>query len=90
MGVVANQPVELAGSIDVAAADKAAHFISVCDAFHLPLLFLADNPGVLAGTASERAGGASGIGSHVRRADLRHHRQDPCHAAQGPSASAAA
>ena len=56
VGVVANQPVELAGSIDVAAADKAAHFISVCDAFHLPLLFLADNPGVLAGTASERAG----------------------------------
>ncbi len=56
VGVVANQPVELAGSIDVAAAGKAAHFISVCDAFHLPLLFLADNPGVLAGTASERAG----------------------------------
>ena len=56
VGVVANQPAELAGSIDTAAADKAAHFISVCDAFHLPLLFLADNPGVLAGTASERAG----------------------------------
>ena len=56
VGIVANQPVDLAGSIDVAAADKAAHFISVCDAFHLPLLFLADNPGVLAGTSSERAG----------------------------------
>ena len=56
VGVVANQPAELAGSIEVAAAEKAAHFISVCDAFHLPLLFLADNPGVLAGTASERAG----------------------------------
>ena len=56
VGIVANQPVELAGSIDAAAADKAAHFISVCDGFHVPLLFLADNPGVLAGTASERAG----------------------------------
>ena len=56
VGIVANQPVELAGSIDVAAAEKAAHFISVCDCFHMPLLFLADNPGVLAGTASERAG----------------------------------
>ena len=56
VGVVANQPVELAGSIDTGAADKAAHFISVCDSFHLPLVFLADNPGVLAGTASERAG----------------------------------
>ncbi len=56
VGIVANQPVELAGSIDVAAADKAAHFISVCDSFHVPLVFLADNPGVLAGTASERAG----------------------------------
>ena len=56
VGVVANQPAALAGSIDVAAAEKAAHFISVCDSFHLPLVFLADNPGVLAGTASERAG----------------------------------
>ena len=56
VGVVANQPVVLAGSIDVAAAEKAAHFISVCDSFHLPLVFLSDNPGVLAGTASERAG----------------------------------
>ena len=56
VGIVANQPAELAGSIDAAAAVKAAHFISVCDAFHLPLVFLADNPGVLAGTAAERAG----------------------------------
>ena len=55
VGVVANQPAVLAGSIDAAAAEKAAHFISVCDSFHLPLVFLSDNPGVLAGTASERA-----------------------------------
>ena len=56
VGAVANQPAALAGSIDSAAAEKAAHFISVCDSFHLPLVFLSDNPGVLAGTASERAG----------------------------------
>ncbi len=56
VGVVANQPAVLAGAVDVDAADKAAHFVSVCDAFHLPLVFLADTPGVLAGTASERAG----------------------------------
>ena len=46
----------LAGSIDADAADKAAHFITVADSFHLPLVFLADNPGMLPGTESERAG----------------------------------
>jgi acetyl-CoA carboxylase carboxyltransferase component len=56
VGIVANQPSVIAGSIDVDAADKAAHFIQVCDSFHLPVVFLTDNPGVLAGTASERAG----------------------------------
>ncbi len=56
VAVVANQPMELAGSIDVDAADKAAQFIQVADAFHLPLVFLSDNPGVLAGSESERRG----------------------------------
>lgn len=56
VAVVANQPRVLAGSIDAAAADKAAHFITVADAFHLPLLFLADNPGMLPGSRSERSG----------------------------------
>ena len=56
VGVVANQPAMLAGSIDAAAAEKAAHFIAVCDSFHLPVVFLTDNPGVLAGTSSERSG----------------------------------
>jgi acetyl-CoA carboxylase carboxyltransferase component len=56
IAIVANQPKVLAGSIDAAAADKAAHFITVADSFHVPLLFLADNPGVLPGTRSERAG----------------------------------
>jgi acetyl-CoA carboxylase carboxyltransferase component len=56
VGVVANQPAVKAGSIDADAADKGAHFLEVADAFHLPVVFLADNPGVLAGSASERAG----------------------------------
>lgn len=56
VAVVANQPLVLAGSIDAAAADKAAHFIMVADSFHLPLVFLADNPGMLPGSRSERSG----------------------------------
>jgi acetyl-CoA carboxylase carboxyltransferase component len=55
VAVVANQPKVLAGSINADAADKAAHFITVADSFHVPLVFLADNPGVLAGSASEKA-----------------------------------
>jgi acetyl-CoA carboxylase carboxyltransferase component len=54
VAVVANQPKVLAGSVDVDGADKAAHFIQVADSFHLPLVFLADNPGVLPGSASEK------------------------------------
>jgi acetyl-CoA carboxylase carboxyltransferase component len=56
VAVVANQPRILAGSVDVDGADKAAHFITVADSFHLPLVFLADNPGVMPGSASERRG----------------------------------
>jgi len=56
VAVVANQPQVLAGSIDAAAADKAAHFILVADSFHLPIVFLADNPGMLPGSRSERSG----------------------------------
>jgi len=56
VAIVANDPAALAGTIDAAAADKAAHFLDVADAFGLPCIFLADNPGVLAGTAAERQG----------------------------------
>jgi len=56
VAVVANQPAVKAGAIDAEGADKAARFLEVADAFHLPVLFLADNPGVLAGTAAERSG----------------------------------
>jgi acetyl-CoA carboxylase carboxyltransferase component len=56
VAVVANQPQVLAGSIDADGADKAARFITIADSFHLPLVFLADNPGVLPGKASEQQG----------------------------------
>lgn len=56
VAVVANQPQVIAGSIDADAADKAAHFILVADSFHLPIVFLADNPGMLPGSRSERSG----------------------------------
>ncbi len=56
VAVVANQPRVMAGSITADAADKAAHFITVADSFHLPLVFLSDNPGVMPGSASEKAG----------------------------------
>jgi acetyl-CoA carboxylase carboxyltransferase component len=53
---MANQPMVLAGSIDTAAAQKAAHFIEVADQLGLPLISLIDNPGVLPGPQSEKAG----------------------------------
>jgi acetyl-CoA carboxylase carboxyltransferase component len=56
VAIVANQPKVQAGSIDAPAADKAAHFIMVADSFHLPIVFLADNPGMLPGSRSERSG----------------------------------
>jgi acetyl-CoA carboxylase carboxyltransferase component len=56
VAIVANQPRVMAGSIDAKAADKAAHFITVADSFHLPIVFLADNPGMMPGTRSEQAG----------------------------------
>lgn len=56
VAIVANQPSVLAGAIDCAAADKAARFVDVTSTFGLPLIQLADNPGVLSGSSSERAG----------------------------------
>ncbi|MEQ3552659.1 carboxyl transferase domain-containing protein [Pseudonocardia nematodicida] len=54
VGVVANQPLHLGGSLDSPACEKAAHFVSVCDAFGVPLLFLIDVPGFLVGSESAR------------------------------------
>lgn len=54
--LIANQPTVLAGAITVEAAAKATHFITVADAFGLPLISLVDNPGVMPGADAERAG----------------------------------
>jgi acetyl-CoA carboxylase carboxyltransferase component len=56
IGVVANQPLHKGGILFVDSADKAARFIWLCDAFNIPLLFLADVPGFMIGTAVERQG----------------------------------
>jgi methylmalonyl-CoA decarboxylase subunit alpha len=56
IGVVANQPKHTGGVLFVDSADKAARFIQTCNAFNLPLLFLADVPGFMIGAAVEREG----------------------------------
>jgi acetyl-CoA carboxylase carboxyltransferase component len=56
VGVVANQPMNLAGVLDINASDKAARFIRFCDAFHIPLVTLIDTPGFLPGTDQEHNG----------------------------------
>jgi acetyl-CoA carboxylase carboxyltransferase component len=56
VGIVANQPMVLGGALDVDAADKAARFIMLCDAFNIPLVFFQDVPGFMVGSKVERAG----------------------------------
>jgi acetyl-CoA carboxylase carboxyltransferase component len=56
VGVVANNPMFKGGVLFVDSADKATRFIQLCDAFNVPLLFLADVPGFMVGTAVERQG----------------------------------
>ncbi|MEH7252967.1 acyl-CoA carboxylase subunit beta [Neobacillus niacini] len=56
VGIVANQPKVKGGVLFIDSADKAAKFIQLCDAYHIPLLFLADVPGFMIGTKVERAG----------------------------------
>ena len=56
VGIIANQPKVKGGVLFVDSADKSAKFIQLCDAFHIPLLFLADVPGFMIGTKVERAG----------------------------------
>lgn len=56
VAIVANNPAEGAGAIDSAAAIKGADFLATAGAFGLPVVFLADNPGIMAGTAAERQG----------------------------------
>ncbi len=54
VGIVANNPVHLAGAIDSTGADKAARFMQLCDAHDVPLLFLCDTPGIMVGPEAER------------------------------------
>jgi acetyl-CoA carboxylase carboxyltransferase component len=56
IGIVANQPKVKGGVLFVDSADKCARFISTCNAFNIPLLFLADVPGFMIGTQVEREG----------------------------------
>ena len=56
VGVVANQPMVLAGCLDIDSARKAARFVRFCDAFEVPILTLVDVPGFLPGTAQEYGG----------------------------------
>lgn len=56
VGIIANQPVFLAGVLDIDASDKAARFIRFCDSFHIPLVTLVDTPGFLPGTQQEAGG----------------------------------
>ena len=54
LGVIANDPSHLGGAIDAHAADKAARFMQLCDAFELPILSLCDTPGFMVGPPAER------------------------------------
>ncbi len=56
VGILANQPMVLGGALDVNAADKAARFVWLCDAFNIPLVFLHDVPGFIVGSAVEKQG----------------------------------
>ena len=56
VGVVANQPAELAGVLDINASDKAARFVRFCDAFNIPIVTFEDVPGFMPGVAQEHGG----------------------------------
>ncbi|HZB50191.1 MAG TPA: acyl-CoA carboxylase subunit beta [Mycobacteriales bacterium] len=56
VGVVANQPMQFAGTLDIDASEKAARFVRTCDCFNIPVLTFVDVPGFLPGTAQEWGG----------------------------------
>lgn len=56
VGIVANNPMHFGGILDVNAADKAARFINLCDAYNIPLCFFQDVPGFMVGSKVEQAG----------------------------------
>ncbi|MCK4524132.1 acyl-CoA carboxylase subunit beta [candidate division WOR-3 bacterium] len=56
VGIVANQPKSLAGTLDIASSEKAARFVRFCDSFNIPFISLVDVPGFLPGTGQEHGG----------------------------------
>ena len=56
VGIVANQPMVLAGVLDINSSKKAARFVRFCDAFEIPIISFVDVPGFLPGTAQEYGG----------------------------------
>lgn len=56
VGIVANQPSQLAGTLDIDASEKAARFVRLCDSFNIPVLTFVDVPGFLPGTGQEYGG----------------------------------
>jgi propionyl-CoA carboxylase beta chain len=56
VGIVANQPMQFAGTLDIDASEKAARFVRTCDAFNIPVLTFVDVPGFLPGTSQEWTG----------------------------------
>ncbi|HYW04318.1 MAG TPA: acyl-CoA carboxylase subunit beta [Gammaproteobacteria bacterium] len=56
VGIVANNPKQLGGTLGVDSADKAAKFVNLCDSFNIPLIFLQDVPGFMVGSRVEKAG----------------------------------
>ncbi len=56
VGIVANQPMQFAGCLDIDASEKAARFVRTCDAFNVPIITLVDVPGFLPGTEQEYNG----------------------------------
>lgn len=70
VGIIGNQPQMLAGAIDVAASQKGAWFVQLCERYRMPLVVLVDTPGFLPGTAQELGGvipaGAGFLASFVR------------------------
>jgi len=56
VGIVANQPMSFAGTLDIDASEKGARFVRTCDAFNIPIVTFVDVPGFLPGTAQEWGG----------------------------------
>ena len=56
VGIVANQPLVMAGVMDTPASEKMSHFVDMCDAFNIPIILLADVPGFMAGLDHEKTG----------------------------------